>query len=104
MIGEYSPIIIPLEVATNEPGKDLTVVSDIEEISLDMGASVNVEIISGEKYEGETTITPKAYSETILATKNKVVRDNIHVLQVPYYEVSNVTGGLTVYIAEGVNE
>lgn len=50
-------------------------------------------------YDGETVITPKASEEQILDTARKTVLDDIIVLEIPYTEVSNLSGGLTVSIA-----
>lgn len=50
-------------------------------------------------YDGQTTVIPRADTSTVLETQNKVVRDNITVTEVPYWETSNDSGGLTVYIA-----
>lgn len=51
-----------------------------------------------EAYEGEHVVVPKMYEQT-LETKNKFVREDITVLQIPYFETSNEAGGTTVYIA-----
>ena len=67
-------------------------------------ASLSVErvrIIHGSpypEYEGETTVTPKAYQEQTLATHNTLVRQDIHVLEIPYYETTNLKGGYTAII------
>ena len=52
-------------------------------------------------YDGETEVTPKAYSEVVLDTDGKVMPSDVTVFRVPYYETSNPTG-LTVYIASEV--
>jgi hypothetical protein len=48
-------------------------------------------------YEGEYLITPKPFEDQILATQNLILRHNVLVYKIPYYETSNVTGN-TVYI------
>lgn len=50
-------------------------------------------------YDGEYSILPLAFQETILKTKDKKMTDNIVVKEIPYYETSNPSGGNTVYIA-----
>ncbi len=50
-------------------------------------------------YDGDYVVTPKAHSETVLETTEKIMRDNVVVLKVPYYETSNLIGGYTAYIA-----
>ena len=49
-------------------------------------------------YTGEIVVTPSA-SEQSLETAHKVLLDDVTVLQIPYTEVSNLSGGITVNIA-----
>lgn len=49
-------------------------------------------------YTGETTVIPKAFMQTILETANKSVYSDITVEEIPYEEVSNISGGYTVSI------
>ena len=49
-------------------------------------------------YEGPYTATPKAFEETVLPTRQKSMRTDVTVLEIPYAEVSN-TDGTTVVIA-----
>ena len=51
-----------------------------------------------EKYVGQYEITPLPLMEQILQTADKVLTDNIVVAPIPYYEVSNEAGGITVSI------
>ena len=53
-------------------------------------------------YTGSYTVTPKAYEKQILATKNRLLHDDIVITEVPYIETSNGKG-TTVYIAKEVN-
>ena len=52
------------------------------------------------KYAGETTVTPKVADEIILPTRDKIVKDDITVLKIPQFEVSNTSGGYTLIIGE----
>lgn len=52
------------------------------------------------KYAGETTVTPKVENETVLPTRDKIVKDDITVLKIPQFEVSNTSGGYTLIIGE----
>lgn len=52
------------------------------------------------KYAGETTVTPKVENETVLPTRDKIVKDDITVLKIPKFEVSNDSGGYTLIIGE----
>ena len=53
-------------------------------------------------YDGEYVITPKAEEAQVLATKNRVLEDNVTVEKVPSFDVSNLSGGRTFYIAAEV--
>ena len=54
-----------------------------------------------ETYDGDYVVVPAAKSSKILETKDKYLLDNITVLKVPYYQMSNQFGD-TVYIASEV--
>lgn len=54
-------------------------------------------------YEGPYSVIPKAYFEQILETAHKYMTDDVTVAKVPYYETSNLSDGITVYIAEDIN-
>lgn len=53
-------------------------------------------------YEGDYEVIPEVVSQT-LETRNKIMRDDVTVREIPYYEVSNESG-LTVYIAESLDD
>jgi hypothetical protein len=50
-------------------------------------------------YYGEYEVTPLAFEQTVLNTSNKLMKKNVTVKEIPYYETSNLGGGVTVYIA-----
>lgn len=52
---------------------------------------------NAEKYTGSYTVKPSV-SEQALTTKDKVMTDDVTVLEIPYSEVSNNEGGCTVTI------
>ena len=54
-------------------------------------------------FDGDYTITPNAHAEQELECQGFVMRENVLVLKVPYWETSNLQDGLTVYIAEDSN-
>ena len=56
------------------------------------------EFVGGEHYEGNYDITPKVEKQT-MPTKKKVMLDDVTIHAIPFYEVSNHTGGNTIYIA-----
>ena len=49
-------------------------------------------------YNGPYTVTPLAGDEVILETEDKLLLENVTVLEIPYAEVSNLQGGYTVTI------
>lgn len=55
-----------------------------------------------EYYDGDYIVTPKAYDQTVLETDGLYMRDNVVVLEVPYFETSNLQNGYTVYIGSEV--
>lgn len=59
------------------------------------------EYVGGEPYEGSYIITPKV-EEQKMDTKGKIMIDDVTVKSVPFFEVSNTSGGNTVYIASEV--
>lgn len=50
-------------------------------------------------YEGEYVVIPKSY-EQFLDTDHKILTDDVDVKEIPYAEVPNIYGGLTVTIGE----
>lgn len=52
--------------------------------------------IGAEEYSGSYEVIPKTEAQ-ILATTDKLMRDDVIVYAIPYYETSNVSG-TTVYI------
>lgn len=55
-------------------------------------------IINYDEYTGQYDITPLPNVDQILRTKNQVLKDDIYIKQIPYYETSNEAGGYTVII------
>lgn len=53
------------------------------------------------EYEGVYDVTPKVVEQT-LATKNKVLRDDVTIQSIPFFNVSNTSGGTTAYIGNEV--
>lgn len=50
-------------------------------------------------YEGPYDVIPLAWDDQILETREKIMRRNVHVEKIPYYETTNPSGK-TVYIGE----
>lgn len=53
-----------------------------------------------ETYTGSYEVTPKAYSAQTLDTSGKVLSEDLVINEVPYYQTSNTSGGVTSYIAK----
>lgn len=55
-----------------------------------------------EEYKGSYEAVSRPFKESYLETKNKRLKNNIHVKEIPYYETSNLSDGVTVYIGSNV--
>lgn len=54
-----------------------------------------------EYYKGDYAVTPKVTAQT-LPTAQKTMGEDLTVLAIPFYNVSNNSGGKTIYIAREV--
>lgn len=68
-------------------------------MKVNVGSTTMMDPSELEQYTGPYEVVPKVNSQT-LSTARKMLRDDITVREVPYYEVSNQFGGNTVYIAK----
>ena len=59
--------------------------------------------LSGKLSAAIDEVVPSAFNTQVLPTANKVLKKDVTVQKVPYFETSNVQNGVTVYIAEEVN-
>ena len=57
--------------------------------------------IGGEEYKGDYIITPKVEAQT-MPTKDKVLTEDVTIKSIPFFNVSNTSGGSTVYIGNEV--
>lgn len=57
--------------------------------------------IGGEPYTGDYVMTPKTKEQT-MQTKDKVMTDDVTIKSIPFFNVSNNSGGSTVYIGDEV--
>ena len=53
-------------------------------------------------YTGDYKVVPQAFNEQVLPTAHKVLAENVIISKVPYWETSNVSNGITAYIAKEV--
>ena len=92
------PLVVDLEVESDQVEFDLEIENDIFEFDLEADQTIVINKIGGDAYEGPYEVTPRAHNETILETRNKLMADNVTVLEIPYWETTN-PDGKTVYIA-----
>ena len=59
--------------------------------------------VGGELYEGDYAVTPKIDEQTI-PTKDKFLVKDVTINPIPYFDVSNTSGGSTVYIGTLKND
>ena len=59
------------------------------------------EYIGGEKYTGDYIVTPKVESQ-VMHTSGKVMEEDVTVKSIPFFNVSNTSGGSTVFIGSEV--
>lgn len=78
--------------------QDQTFEFGFEEPVINFELEQAIEISHNEYYQGEYVVTPKMFEGTVLPTKEKTMADDVIVLEVPFYEVSNETGGTTVTV------
>lgn len=57
-------------------------------------------IICAELYEGAYTVHSAVHEAQELPTANKQLTKNITVEKIPYYETSNMSDGITIYIGD----
>lgn len=77
----------------------LSGVVSIQESSLSGKVSIP-DAIAVPFYEGEYVVTPKVESDSVLSTKGKQMQQDVTVLKIPQFEVSNESGGKTLIIGE----
>ena len=51
-------------------------------------------------YQENYSVTPKAGVQQVLKTANKLLTEDIIINPIPYYETTNPSDGITVYIAK----
>ena len=72
--------------------------ADSPAMAVELGRPV---YMGGEPYEGPYDVTPKVTAQT-LQTAQKLMREDVSVRAIPYFDVSNPAGGNTIYIANEV--
>lgn len=99
----HDPMIVPLDKSESQIRQYPV---QMEKVTLEYKVGVTTAIVvdpsEHDYYRGEYVVVPKAETETVLETANKIMRDDVTVLKIPYYETSNLGGGYTVFIADEV--
>jgi hypothetical protein len=54
-----------------------------------------------EVYEGSYQATPQVESQ-IMETAQKFLTDNVTIKAIPFFDVTNTAGGITIYIGNGI--
>ena len=89
--------------ATHITGKitsTATLVGELTEANAQIAGALIIPVQRNEDidtYEGEYIVTPKPFDSQTLYTADLIMRHNVIVHKIPYYETSNITGD-TVYI------
>ena len=70
---------------------------DLPELEIELDARPSS---GGSPYTGEYQVTPKTNQAVKLETNGKLLQDDVTVLRIPQFEVSNQSGGKTLIIGE----
>lgn len=82
-----------LHVSLNDNTKNITAkIGEVQTVTLSDGKEI---------YKGQYIVTPKIEQQA-LPTKNKILTEDVTVKSIPFFDVSNNSGGNTVYIASEV--
>lgn len=100
-----APVIppIPVKMKVNEGIWKYNMTVSETEMQFNVGMGSPIVVGTSQTYEGPYEVTPKTESQT-LQTKDKRMANNVLVKEIPYYETTNIQNGLTVYIAESLND
>lgn len=88
-------IEIPMQVSANSASIPMSAHKTEVQLNMDIFSAIG----SARIYEGVYEITPLLSAETVLPTNGLLMRDDVTVKEIPYYETTNQSGGTTVYIA-----
>lgn len=80
----------------NLPNQEVDVeVNPLQEI--EVGQDVVINVLPAPAYEGEYEVTPSFKAQT-LPTADRILAKDVIIEEIPYAEVSNNSGGITVTI------
>lgn len=72
---------------------------DEENFDIELGIAMSPKPLPD--YTDEYIVTPLAHAATVLPTSGRTLAEDVTVLEIPYYETSNVSGR-TIYIGSEV--
>lgn len=92
-----------LVLKTSQPTELLLNTVEPEALILKTENDITVEkvVMDAPNYEGEYEITPKIEAQTI-ETAQKLMKEDMQIKAIPFYNVSNTAGGNTIYIGNEV--
>ena len=94
------PLVVDCTVAESQQQFDCVVSESIQTVTANIDTAIVTTVTP--PYVGDYIVIPQT-NEQILPTNGLRMTDDVTVRSVPYYEVSNQSG-LTVYIAQDINE
>ena len=97
------PMRIDISLSETRQEYDLQISQNTQSYSLGTSEVINVNLIDGDNYEGPYVVIPMVDSQT-LETRDKHMTDDVLVREIPYYETSNIQNGITVFIADNLND
>jgi hypothetical protein len=68
--------------------------------SATLHGTLSARSVSADIYDGAYTVHSEAHEVQTLPTANKHLTKNITVEKIPYYETSNLSDGITIYIGD----
>lgn len=76
----------------------LNVTFNAQNATITTSSQIVKEYVGAPDYDGAYDVIPMAWEGQTLPTAMKLLRENVTVQEIPYYEVSNQSGGVTVNI------
>lgn len=90
------------DIIKGKVSNQINLVGTLTEIS-PLTGTINASSINDfDQYRGPYEVVPGTNAPQILSTKNKTLLNNITVTAIPFYETSNQSNGITVYIGKEV--
>lgn len=88
------PILLDVDVSVEEYDLD---VEEAEAYDCDIETVIKVTPIEGDMYDGAYQAIP-TFEDQVFLTKNKTMRNDFEVVQIPVSRTANPQGGNTVFI------